>query len=199
MLSALLALEGLLAVDVHAYGEYGFRLASEYGHVGCMAQLLVLTGPRRVHVHVHDEWAFRLACREGHLPAVDVLLGLDGDRRLDVNAEDGAALRWACRNNQVAVAVRLLALDNGRTVDVHLGGEAALREASTWRRRDTMRLLLAATGEHAPSPASVKKLGLRTARTDAIWAGSALRGGRGVMVQSRVARRRAARAARERK
>ena len=199
-LAAVLALEGELAVDVHADNEVGIHLASMGGHVGCMAQLLALTGPRRVDVHADDEFALRGACEKGHLPAVELLLSLDGDRTVDVNAGGGEALQWACERGHMPVAARLLALDDGRAVDVHAGGfghanEAPLREAAGWQRGATVGLLLAATGRHAPDPAVVRELGLLPARADAVWAGSPLRRGRGVLVASRVTRRRAARAA----
>ena len=71
-LATVLALEGALAVDVHADNEWGFGLACADGHVGCMAQLLALTGLRRVDVHARDEGAFRGACGNGHLPAVEL-------------------------------------------------------------------------------------------------------------------------------
>ena len=200
-LAAVLALEGELAVDVHAtrWGLTGFICASKRGHVGCMAQLLALTGPRRIDVHVAGERAFRRACGNGQLPAVELLLSLDGDRTVDVNASGGGALRWACMDGHVSVAARLLALDDGRAVDVHAGGrghanEAPLRLADDFERGATVGLLLAATGRHAPDPAVVRELGLVGARADAIWSGSPLRGGRGVLVACRASRRAGARA-----
>ena len=90
------------------------------------------------------------------------------------------------------VAQRLLALDDGRAVDVHSGRERALRGAAR-KRGATVRLLLARTGRHAPDPAVVRELGLEGARAEAVWAGAGLRGGRGVLVASRAARRAAAR------
>ena len=195
-LAAVLALEGELAVDVHAGCEDGFQRACEGGHVGCMAQLLALTGPRHVDVHALGERAFRWACSHGHLSAVDVLLGLDGDRTVDVNARGAWALWVACRFGHLPVAQRLLALDDGRAVDVHAHGEGALRGATDKKQGAILRLLLAGTGRHAPDPAVVRELGLEGARAGAVWAGAGLRGGRGVPVASRVSRRAAARAAR---
>lgn len=136
-------------IDIHYKGEWGFRIACEYGYLD-VAKYLIWLGEyhnQKINIHIFDESAMRLACDSGHLHIAQYLIWLGEENnygKVDIHIWNESIMRITCASGHLNVAKYLIWLgENGYSqINIHDCDEFAFYSALKGEHFDVANYLI---------------------------------------------------------